>query len=160
MTTIKPSELATLWEDRANPKHRNSIYLVSINTEDCIEPLDADATFDKKDFYSNPGKYRCTFATKFLPYISALFHCIYWEPKFPRYITNRDLLNLANEQRLRLLGVCDVTCDLEGSIECLSDFTVPEKPFFYYDALEETSTFDASYRYGKIQYLAIDFLPC
>jgi hypothetical protein len=49
---------------------------------------------------------------------------------------------------------------LDGSIECLTEYTQPEKPFFYYDSIEETSSFDASYKYGKIQYLAVDFLPC
>jgi hypothetical protein len=53
-----------------------------------------------------------------------------------------------------------VTCDLEGSIECLTEYTQPEKPFFYYDSIEDKSSYDASYAYGKILYLAIDFLPC
>lgn len=53
-----------------------------------------------------------------------------------------------------------MTCDLEGSIECLQDYTVPEKPFFYYDTIEDTKTFDSNYKYGKILYHAVDFLPC
>ncbi len=53
-----------------------------------------------------------------------------------------------------------MTCDLDGSIECLTEYTQPEKPFFYYDSLEDKNTFDASYAPGKIIYLAIDFLPC
>lgn len=96
ITKINPSEVEALWADRENPKHRNTIYVVQINTEDCVEPLDSEAKFDKKDYYANPAKYRCTFNTKYLPYISALFHCIYWEPKFPRYISNKDLFDLTN----------------------------------------------------------------
>lgn len=53
-----------------------------------------------------------------------------------------------------------MTCDLDGSIECLTEYTQPEKPFFYYDSLEDKNTFEASYAPGKILYLAIDFLPC
>lgn len=53
-----------------------------------------------------------------------------------------------------------MTCDLDGSIECLTEYTQPEKPFFYYNSLEDRSNFDASYAPGKIFYLAIDFLPC
>ena len=71
-------------------------------------PLDETAKYDKKDFYANPGKYRCVFNTKYLPYISALFHCIYWEPGYPKYVENKDLYNLANNRKLRLMGVCDV----------------------------------------------------
>lgn len=96
ITKIKPSEVETIWADRENPKHQNTIYVVQVNTEDCIEPNDPSTKFDKKDFYDNPGKYKCTFNTKFLPYITALFHCIYWDYKFPRYITNKDLYELAS----------------------------------------------------------------
>ena len=134
--------------------------MVSINTEDCMEPLDSSAKYDRKDFYANPGKYKCNFSTKFLPKISALFHCIYWEPGFPKYIENKDIYHLSNERKLRMLGVCDVTCDLDGSVECLQDYTQPEKPFFYYDSIEDETTFDSTYKDGKILYLAIDFLPC
>lgn len=86
------------------------------------------------------------FKTKYLPYISALFHCIYWAPEFPKYIENKDLKELASQNKLRLLGICDITCDLEGSIECLEDYTQPEKPFFYYDPLEDESSFDCTYK--------------
>jgi len=134
--------------------------LTWINTEDCIESLDPTGKFDKNDYYANPGKYRCNFSTKYLPYISCIFHCIFWSPIFPKYIENKDLFGLASQQNLRLLGICDITCDLMGSIECLEEYTQPEKPFFYYDSLEDVSSFDASYKYAKIMYLAIDFLPC
>ena len=157
---INPQELEEIWQDRENPKHRKNIYLLNVNTEDCMEPLDTNAKYDKQDFYKNPGKYRCNFAEKFLPKISGLFHCIYWEPGFPKYIENKDLYYLAKEKKLRLLGVCDVTCDLDGSIECLQEYTFPEAPFFYYDAIEDTRSFDSTYKDEKIFYLAVDFLPC
>lgn len=53
-----------------------------------------------------------------------------------------------------------MTCDLDGSIECLTEYTNPESPFFYYDSIEQTANFKPQYKYGKIIYLAIDFLPC
>lgn len=71
-------------------------------------PLDG-SKYDKKDFYANPGKYSCNFNTKFLPFVSAIFHCIYWEPGFPKYFDNKDLYGLAKDNKLRLLGVCDVS---------------------------------------------------
>jgi alpha-aminoadipic semialdehyde synthase len=82
--------------------------MVNINTEDCMEPLDATATYNRADFYANPQKYSCNFATKFLPYISALFQCIYWNPGYPRYISNKELHTLHSEQKLPLIGICDV----------------------------------------------------
>ena len=67
---------------------------------------------------------------------------------------------LAEKKQLRLLGICDVTCDIEGSIECLKEYTQPEKPFFYFNSLKEEQTFDNRYEESKIVYLAVDFLPC
>jgi len=108
ITHISPAELAGIWADRENPKHQQTVYVVTINTEDCMVPLDG-SKYDKKDFYSNPGKYSCNFSTKFLPFVSAIFHCIYWEPGFPKYFENKDLYGLAKDSKLRLLGVCDVS---------------------------------------------------
>lgn len=81
---------------------------MNVNTEDCIIPLDPNAKFDKKDFYQNPQKYTCNFGEKILPYITALFHCIFWDPGFPVYVTNQRLRELASTNRLRMLGICDV----------------------------------------------------
>ena len=57
--------------------------------------MDPDAKFDKNDYYANPTKYRSIFKTKYLPYISALFHCIYWDVGCPVYIENKHLKELA-----------------------------------------------------------------
>lgn len=110
-----------------------------------IVPRDPEQKFEKKHYYANPQKYKSVFKTKFLPYISALFHCIYWDVGCPVYIKNKHLKELAQEKRLRLLGICDVTCDINGSIECLEAYTQPEKPFFYYNSLTGEKNFDGKY---------------
>lgn len=125
-----------------------------------IEPRDPEKKFDKKNYYANPQQYRSNFSTKYLPYITALFHCIFWDEGCPKYIKNKHLKSLAKEKRLRLLGICDVSCDLNGSIECLEEYTQPEKPFFYYNSLTEDKNFDNKYVEYKFPYLAVDFLPC
>jgi alpha-aminoadipic semialdehyde synthase len=111
VTHIKAKEVESIMADRDNPVHRKTIYLVNINTEDCIESRDPEGSFDKNDYYKNPSKYRCNFKEKYLPYISALFHCIFWEPSFPKYIKNKHLAALANTENLRLLGICDVNAE-------------------------------------------------
>lgn len=83
--------------------------MVNVNTEDVIVPRDPSLKFDKQDYYANPGKYRNTFHEKILPYITALFHCIYWDKHYQKYIKNWHLKYLAEQKRLRLLGICDVT---------------------------------------------------
>ena len=48
------------------------------------------------------------FKKKFLPYITAIFHCIYWEKKYPRYLKSKHVSKLSEEDNLRLIGICDV----------------------------------------------------
>jgi hypothetical protein len=47
-------------------------------------------------------------------------NCMYWDSSFPRLVTNAQAKDLALEGRLPLLGVCDITCDLHGSVEFLT----------------------------------------
>jgi alpha-aminoadipic semialdehyde synthase len=52
---------------------------------------DDNEVFNKEDYYKNPGKYKSIFHKKYLPYITALFHCIYWDNHCPKYIKNKHL---------------------------------------------------------------------
>lgn len=52
---------------------------------------DDNAVFNKEDYYKNPGKYKSIFHKKYLPFITALFHCIYWDNHCPKYIKNKHL---------------------------------------------------------------------
>lgn len=73
-----------------------------------MTPLDDNLKFDKKDYYENPSKYKCNFHKKYLPYLSAIFHCIFWDHHAPKYIENKHLKDLADQKNLRLIGICDV----------------------------------------------------
>lgn len=48
ITIISPKEIADLVAHKDDIKHRTTIYLVTINTEDCIEPRDPNAKFDRE----------------------------------------------------------------------------------------------------------------
>lgn len=88
---VNPDDIKSLVADKEDPNHRKFIYLININSEDVMVPRDPESKFDKKDYYENPSKYKCVFKSKYLPYISALYHCIFWDPDCPRYITNKNL---------------------------------------------------------------------
>lgn len=160
ITEIGPDEVEKVYLDKANPAHRKTIYVVNINSEDTIVNRDPEVKFNKEEYYKNPGQFTTNFKTKYLPYISALFHCIFWDVGCPVYIENQDLKELAQKDKLRLLGICDISCDLNGSIECLREYTQPEKPFFYFDPIKCEQTFDNTYKRNRFPYLAVDFLPC
>lgn len=59
-----------------------------------------------------------------------------------------------------MIGIGDVTCDYEGSIEFLRKFTTPDDPFWVYNPLDEKTIDGISYRPGHILYQSLDFLPC
>jgi alpha-aminoadipic semialdehyde synthase len=92
---VSPDELPGLVADKDNPAHATTIYLTNINTEDVIISRDPADKFDKTAFYKTPEKFKNVFNKKYLPYISCLFHCIYWDSKSPRYIKNKHLKKLA-----------------------------------------------------------------
>jgi alpha-aminoadipic semialdehyde synthase len=45
---------------------------------------------------------------------------MYWDNSFPRLVSIRQANELHSAGRLPLLGVCDITCDLRGSVEFLT----------------------------------------
>ena len=60
----------------------------------------------------------------------------------------------------RLVGLCDISCDREGSVEFLTEFTSIESPFYVYDC--ETGKHDKSLDACKkagILFHAVDHLP-
>jgi alpha-aminoadipic semialdehyde synthase len=138
---IHPDEMEKLVANPNDPHHATTIYVTTINTEDVTVPRDVNEKYEKEAYYKNPEKYKNIFNRKYLPYISCLFHCIYWDPKYPKYIKNKHLKRLAVEDKLRLFGICDVTCDADGSIVCLKKFTSPDRPFFFFDPETEEETY-------------------
>jgi hypothetical protein len=55
---------------------------------------------------------------------------MYWEHRFPRLLTNKELLDLRSTGRSRLLVIADITCDKGGSIEFLKKYSSIQNPFF------------------------------
>jgi alpha-aminoadipic semialdehyde synthase len=67
---------------------------------------------------------------------------------------------LALSGRSRLLGIGDVTCDLEGSIEWLRHFTTPSQPFWVYNTVtQEVKHEIVCPDENWILYDSLDFLP-
>ena len=134
MSVVDPDDLSKVLENKDDPKHLSSIYVTFIETKHMVQPKDKSKSFDKKAYYSSPDSYEPIFHEKYLPYISCIINAMYWDPKYQRLITNEQMKELVEQKKSRLLGVCDITCDFEGSIEFLKKFTVIDHPFFLYNA--------------------------
>ena len=58
---------------------------------------------------------------------------MYWEQRYPRLLTNEELLNLRNKGQSRLLLVADITCDKGGSIEFVKRVTSIHNPYYRFE---------------------------
>jgi alpha-aminoadipic semialdehyde synthase len=88
--------------------------------------------FNKQEYYSNPEHYEGYFE-EYLNSVTWLVHNIYWEARYPRVLTKNGLQKAQNNGKNRLIGVCDISADYEGSIDFTSRFTSIEEPFLLYN---------------------------
>ncbi len=137
---------------------KDKLFKVIFKEEDIVEPVDPAEAFDLQDYYTNPQKYRSRFES-YLPHLTILVNCIYWDPRYPRLVT-LDYLKRAysdsDAPSLRIIG--DISCDIEGSIQCTVKVTDPGNPVYVYNPLDSTVT-DGVEGAGPVV-MAVDNLPC
>jgi saccharopine dehydrogenase (NAD+, L-lysine forming) len=150
---ITPEKLLGLHKRKKLPD--NLIYKVVFKEEDMVERIDG-SSFDLIDYYTHPEKYKSKF-DRYLPYISMLVNCVYWDPKYPRLVTKKDVKKLMASGRPKLTVIGDITCDVEGSIECTLKPATIEKPLYIYDP-ESDSISDGHKEEGMLM-MAVDILP-
>jgi alanine dehydrogenase len=109
------------------------VYKTVFKEEHLVVPKRGRPKFDLQDYYHNPQNYRPVLEG-FLPYLTVLVNAIYWAPQYPRFVTKKALGKLwkgIQPPRLRVIG--DITCDIDGSMECTVKSTEPSHPVFTYD---------------------------
>lgn len=97
-----------------------------------VEPVEAGAAFDLQDYYDHPEKYRPVLAS-YLPYLTLLVNCIYWDARYPRFVTKADLTSLYGGSRPRLRVIGDISCDVEGGVEATVRQVDSASPVYVYD---------------------------
>lgn len=153
---ISPADLPGLFESD-NP-YRNLIYKVVFREEDTVEPVKPGQPFDLQGFFRQPEGYRSRFET-YLPYLTVLVNCIYWDKPYPRLLTKetaRRLYSQPTPPRLRVIG--DISCDIEGAIEPTIQATSPDAPSFVWDPTTDTALEGVAGPGPVI--MAVDNLPC
>ncbi|KPK70144.1 hypothetical protein AMJ82_03915 [candidate division TA06 bacterium SM23_40] len=153
---IAPEKVGKL--ARASSASNRVIYKTVFREEHMVEPIAPEAMFELQDYYDHPEKYRTQFPA-YVPHLTVLMNCIYWEERYPRLVTKQFLKELyrgSSRPRLRVIG--DISCDIEGAIECTVKWTNPEKPIFVYNPFDGT-TRDGHEGTGPVV-LAVDNLPC
>jgi alpha-aminoadipic semialdehyde synthase len=134
------------------------LYACVAKEQHMVARKDASRPFDKHEYRAQPDLYEPVFHETVVPHTSILVNAMYWDQKFPRLLTIKQAQALREAGRLPLLGVCDITCDFQGSVEFLKQFTSIEKPFFVYDLAADAVVNDDMDAPG-ILYHAVDHLP-
>lgn len=153
---IEPGDLPALLARGRDDGRR--VYVVTFREEDTVEPREAGERFDLDDFRRNPGRYRSRFAAVW-PELTVLMSCVYWEPGLPRLVRREDLARVwAGPEPPRLEVVGDVSCDLEGAIECTVQVTTPDAPVYVFEPA--TARVVPGVVGNGPAILAVDNLPC
>lgn len=150
---VTPQELSALTQKE--PSNR-LVYKVVIKEEDMVEPIDAQRSFNRQEYYRHPERYRSIFE-RHLPYLSVLVNGIYWEPIYPRLLTKQTAREMYGKGRPRLRVIGDISCDVEGAIECTVKATDPGDPVYVYDPVADRTISGVAGNGPVI--LAVDILP-
>jgi alanine dehydrogenase len=150
---VKPDNLEEIFEGPSP----HCFYQSTFHEEHLVEPKKRDHPFELQDYYDHPERYRSIF-DRHLPRLTVLMNCNYWDERYPRLVTKDQLRTLwagDTPPRLRVIG--DLSCDIEGGVECTLKCTEPSDPVYVYDPQEESiaSGVDGS---GPVV-LAVDILP-
>ena len=130
---------------------------VVFHEEHLVRPMPGTGSFHLHHYYKHPEAYRPDFP-RHLPHLHVLVNCIYWEPRFPRLVSNDDLAELysgGQAPRLRVIG--DISCDVEGSVQATVKATDPDNPVFVYD-LDRAEAVDGVEGRGPV-IMSVDNLP-
>ncbi len=151
---IAPGELESFIEKGEFSRHK--VYKVVFYEKDKVVPIDPAGTFELQDYFDHPEKYRGVF-DQYLPHVTALINCIYWTEDYPRLVTKNWLKdNWTRDSKLKVLG--DISCDIEGSIECTLKSTDPGNPIYVY--LPGKGDIVDGWKGEGPVVMAVDTLPC
>lgn len=153
---VCPADLSAAANDR--PLSRKAIYKVVFEEGDLVEPLESGQAFSLEGYYRR-GKegYRSIFE-RYLDDLSVLVNCIYWDDRFPRLLTLdqcRQLWASRRPPKLKVIG--DISCDVNGSVECTVKATEPGNPVYVYEP-RTGKAYDGFEGDGPV-IMAVDILP-
>ena len=151
---ISPEILLTL-KDRDHLPN-NLIYKIVFKEDDLSEPIDPAQEFELHDYYAHPEKYRSQFE-KYIPHLTVLMNCMYWDTRYPRIVTKDYLEKLYSAGTPKLAVIGDITCDPDGSIECTHKGTEIEDPVFVYNPFTRRPT--SGFEGDGILVMPVDILP-
>lgn len=128
---VAPEDLAKLAGEK-KPNDR-VVYKVVFKEEHMVRAKEKGGAFQLQDYYDYPDKYDPAFEP-YLPHLTVLMNCIYWDQRYPRLVTKRELRRIfggGRRPRLRVIG--DISCDVDGACEATVKYTSPEQAEYVWD---------------------------
>ena len=134
---VEPQDLPDLFKKKSYSAGR--VYQVVFKEEDMVEPRKGTGAFALQDYYDHPERYRPRLSRS-LPYLTVLINCIFWTPKYPRFVTRTMLgrmYSAPKPPRLKVIG--DISCDINGAMESTVKATHPQNPVYVYEPRRGTA---------------------
>lgn len=150
---ISPEKLMELHNRKKLPD--NIVYKVIFKEEDLAEHIEGNP-FDLHDYYANPQNYISKF-DQYIPYLSMLINCIYWDKRYAMLVTKEYLHHAFKKGTPKLNMIGDISCDVDGSIECTVKPTEIDDPIFVYDP--DTEQISMGHKGHGMLVMAVDILP-
>jgi len=151
---ISPNELLDLRNRPDLPL--NVLYKIVFKESDLSAPVDSTEKFELQNYYTQPEKYNSIFE-QYIPHLSVLMNCMYWDARYPRIVTKDYLEKLFKKGTPKLTVIGDITCDPDGSIECTHQGTEIENPVFVYNPFNRNPVM--GFKGEGLLIMAVDILP-
>ncbi len=152
---ISPNDLLSLNQLKSLPN--NVLYKVVFKEHHLVNPISEFITFDLHDYYTHPENYVNAFE-KYVPHLTVLMNCMYWDARYPRLLTKEFLKkHFEDYKKPKLTVIGDVTCDPNGSIEATHKGTAIDDPIFVYNPFTQKPKM--GHKGEGILIMAVDILP-
>ncbi len=110
----------------------NNIYKIVFKEDDMVEPIENESQFELQDYYDFPDKYKSKFE-QYLPNLTVFINAVFWDTQYPRIVTNQYLKKLYSQGHAKLKVIGDISCDIEGGVECTLKPTDPGNPVYVFN---------------------------
>jgi saccharopine dehydrogenase (NAD+, L-lysine forming) len=153
---VPPHELISFAKGGGGGDTRN-VHVTVFKEKDLVRHIDGKS-FDLQEYYNHPERFVSRFED-YLPHMNILVNAVYWEKRYPRFVTWDGLKKAAEGfSQPKLQGIADISCDTNGSVECNVRSTDSGMPAYLCDPVRRTTT--DGHRGDGIVLLAVDNLPC
>lgn len=114
---LLPHKMISLEEAKAlrsSVGPQNFVYGLMVGQSDIVRRIGGEGMeceeFDKKHYRCNPSEYESTFATEVAPYCNVIVNGMYWDERYPRLLTKKEMSELYRKNKRWVIRILIVRC--------------------------------------------------